>query len=94
MELTQVLAARGTTLKVGRVRWWHRAAWWLAAIPAVAASQWRRWWFTAADAGKAALCRLGGHRLITEGRDGNGGCLTLWCWCERRYLYIGDEGDE
>lgn len=51
-EMTQLLASRGTTIKVGRVRWYHRAWWWLQALPVATGRALRR-----------GLCALRGHPL-------------------------------
>ena len=77
-ELTQVIASRGTTLKVGRVRWWHRTLWWLAALPAVAGSWARR-----------QMCALAGHRVTREAAIG-----LRHCWCRRRWEDGADWDDD
>ena len=38
-----------------------------------------------------ALCGLRGHRLTAESRDVYGENLTLYCWCAKRYRYVGEE---
>lgn len=63
-ELTQVIASRGTTLKVGRVRWYHRVLWWLRTLPAVIGRLLRH-----------GLCAAAGHRLNRE----NYGLRHCWC---------------
>jgi len=68
-EMVQVVSSRGTTLTVGRVRWWHRVRWWLRALPAVFGSWLRR-----------RLCAVAGHRVTREAAIG-----LRHCWCRRRW---------
>lgn len=63
-DFVQVRAARGTTVKTGRVYWWHRLLWWLAARPAVIGQSLRR-----------GMCAIAGHR-VTRGDFGLRHC---WC---------------
>jgi len=77
-ELVQVLAVRGTTVKVGRVRWYHRAAWWLRALPAVVGSWLRR-----------QMCAAAGHRVTREAVIG-----LRHCWCRSRWEDSADWDDD
>jgi hypothetical protein len=78
-EQVQVLAVHGTTVKIGRVRWWHRVLWWLLALPAVLGSWLRR-----------RLCAAAGHRVTREAAIG-----LRHCWCRRCWEDGADwDGDE
>jgi hypothetical protein len=63
-DVVQVLAVRGTTLKVGRVRWWHRLLWRLSALPRAAGWLVRR-----------GLCAAARHRVTRE----SFGLRHCWC---------------
>ena len=63
-EMVQVLAAHGTTLKVGCVRWWHRVLWWLLAVPRAVG-----WWL------RRGLCAAARHRVTRE----SFGLRHCWC---------------
>lgn len=60
---------------------WHRA------VRLAQRCTWRIGWVA-----QGALCGLRGHRLTAESRDVYGENLTLYCWCAKRYRYIGEEG--
>jgi hypothetical protein len=60
---------------------WHRA------VRLAQRLTWRVGWVV-----QGALCGLRGHRLTAESTDVDGGCRTLYCWCAKRYRYIGEEG--
>jgi hypothetical protein len=65
---------------------WHRAVW-LAR---------RAWAFLLVHVlwkVQEVLCGIRGHRLTAESRDIYGENLTLYCWCAKRYRYIGEEGE-
>jgi len=62
--LVQVLAVRGTALKTGRVRWWHRLLWRLSALPRAAGWLVRR-----------GLCAAARHRVTRE----SFGLRHCWC---------------
>jgi hypothetical protein len=63
-EYTQVLGVRGTTVKIGRVRWWRRTLWWLQARPAAIGGWARR-----------QMCAVAGHRVTRESY----GTRHCWC---------------
>jgi len=54
-DFTQVLASKGTTLKVGTVRWYHRAWWKLQELPGVTVRALRR-----------GLCAMARHRVTRD----------------------------
>lgn len=78
-EVVRAVAVDGSTVTIGRYRWWHRLAPWL-----------RKKRYEAADAVKQALCGLRGHRLTVEDRDSFDGSLTQYCWCGTRYEDVGE----
>jgi hypothetical protein len=78
IDMVQVLASRGTTLKVGRVRWYHRVLWWLRALPAVIGAWLRR-----------GLCAAAGHRVTREAEIG-----LRHCWCRIRWEDGADWDDD
>lgn len=71
-ELTQVLAVRGNTLKVGRVHWWHRLLWWIQRLPGRVRRLRRRGMCVIRE----RLCGMRDHRIAAVRGD---------CWCGERW---------
>jgi hypothetical protein len=82
-EAVRAVAVDGNAVTIGRWSWRHTLAVLLL----------RR----AVEAGYAVqevLCGLRGHRLTAESRDIHGENLTLYCWCAKRYEYVGEPESE
>ena len=79
-EYAQVRATRGTTLKVGRVYWWHRVLWWLRGRPAAIVRALRR-----------GLCAAVGHR-VSRKDTGLCHCWCRWRW-EDGTFWDGEDED-
>jgi hypothetical protein len=80
-EYVGVLGVSGTSLKVGRIRWWHRLLWSVQELPRHA----RRWGRRASWRLKEWLCGLSGHRI-----EGNAAC----CWCAAQWRHDGYDPEE
>ena len=58
---------------------WHRA------VRLALRCTWSVGW-----AAQGVLCGLRGHRLTRRETDVDGRNLTLYCWCAKRYRYLGE----
>lgn len=89
-ELVRVLKVRGREVTVGRWRWYHSLLRSARRFPRLV---WLRLLLPVAWKAQEVLCGVRGHRLTVGSRDVFGENLTSYCWCGKRYEYIGEAGE-